>query len=859
MMTWPILLRRRGILPALLGGVLLATAVLTVWLLAPFPADASSTVSPYSGAAGIADAQVDSKADHTCTTSEGTDAGREFQLISEVTAREDLEDVYVEFELTNVTRGLSGKGTAPEDHQDLRAGESRTFSLNVLLLRKGSNWIVKCTVKANSPTPGLGLFVDETVSETKVHDFGVTRGSLALTGSEAWLNSCEPAGGWENRRFDVGENFRVQADGIASGHLGEGANQKNKFDVYLRIHGDGEQVSEFNANREATGPHILRFYNDISAPQDAGYYALDCILISKNSHLDLLDRITKVQSCQSGHFIPFIAACMSTLSLDVKFLWHPVWVISTIICVGDETDCPGTSPGTGTTTTTPPPTEGTAPEPAPVTPVPPPEPPPAPDPPSSSDRAALIALYNDTNGARWINTLQKREIWQVDDSGSDLNDWYQVSTHDTGPAQGRVKYLVLEFDNNLHGTLPSRLGNLTEALSLFIEGNKENGTSLPGLHGSIPGELGNLSKLQELELSNNELTGGIPGALGNLSELYVLDLSGNRLAREIPAALASLTNLEDLDLSNNRLAGEIPAALANLTNLEDLDLSGNRLEGEIPAALANLTDLESIYLSGGSNRFTGCIPSGLRRVDEHDLDELGIPFCDVALSGLTVSPGQLDEPFDSTQTSLSATVYQSRITVAPAVVERGSFEILDDGGNLIPDADAVTSGHQVDLSSDDETIRVRITSGSGRNSEIYTLDITVGGQSVPGAPTIGAVTAQGASLLVPWSAATGSGASAATSYNLRHIRTDAADRADAQLDALNGFRLARFQRHELLVAGPGGADRLRSAGAGGQLRGAPARGRPASAPPPARPYASAGYPAARPGRCRARPCPAHPR
>ena len=775
MMTWPILLRRRGFLPALLGAALLVAAVLTVWLFTQSTAEASSSAPPDSGAARIADAQVDSKADHTCTTSEDTDAGREFQLVSEVTAREDLEDVYVEFELINVTRGLSGKGTAPEDHQDMKAGESRTFSLNVLLLRQGSNWIVKCTVKANSPNPVLALIVDETVSGTKVHDFGVTRGSLALTGSEAWLNSCEPAGGWENRRFETGESFRVQADGIARGHLGEGANQKNKFDVYLRIHGDGKQVSEFNFSRNATAPNFLSFENVISAPEVAGQYALDCILISKNKHLDLLERIKNVQSCQSGHFVPAVAGCMATLSLDVKFLWHPVSTISRTICVGDESDCPGTATSPGTTTTTPPPTEGTTPEPAPVTPVPVPEPPPAPAPPSSSDRAALIALYNSAGGARWISTLQERQIWQVDDFGSDLDGWYGVGTHDNG----RVRGLILDFYHNLHGTLPLRLGNLTEALSLFINGNERNGRSRPGLHGSIPGELGNLTKLQDLHLSNNELTGAIPAALGNLSELGDLNLSGNRLEGEIPASLGNLNYLAYLELQNNRLEGEIPPALGNLTDLVELDLSGNRLEGEIPAALANLTDLDSLHLSGGSNSFTGCIPSGLRRVDDHDLDELDIPFCDVALSGLTVSPGQLDEPFDSRQVSFPATVYQSRITVAPAPLESGSFDILDDGDNLIADADTIAAGHQVDLSSDDETIRVRVTSGNGRNSATYTLDLAVEESSAPGAPTIGAVTAQGASLLVPWSAATGPGAFAATSYNLRHIRTDAVDKADA--------------------------------------------------------------------------------
>ena len=484
-----------------------------------------------------------------------------------------------------------------------------------------------------------------------------------------------------------------------------------------------------------------------------------------------------MQSCQSGHFIPVIAACMSTLSVDVKFRWHPVWIISTTICVGDETDCPGTSTSPGTTTR-PPPTEETTPEPAPVIPDPVPEPPPAPPapaPPRSSDRAALVALYNGTGGARWINNLQSRETWQIGNSNSDIDDWYGVATHENG----RVKYLRLEFDNNLHGSLPSLLGNLTQALVLSISGNERDGRSLQGVRGSIPEELGNLTALQGLYLHDNELSGGIPEALGNLTALQELYLRDNQLSGGIPQALGNLAELDALDLSGNRLSGNIPAALGNLANLRDLDLSGNRLEGEIPAALVNLTDLESLFLSGGSNDFTGCIPSRLRRVDDHDLDQLGIPFCDVALGGLAVSPGELDEPFDGTRAAFAATVYQSRITITPSAVESGSFEILDDDGNPIVDADTVALGHQVDLTSDDESIRVRLVSSDGRRRRTYTLNLTVERPTAPGAPTIGAVTARGASLLVPWSAATGSSASAATAYNLRHIRSDATDKADA--------------------------------------------------------------------------------
>ena len=740
---------RRKPIPALLGAVMLAAIAVLIWqwVMAAPPAGASTlTPAPNGSAAG----QAASKVGHTCATGEDLVAGQEIDLVSEVTANEDLEGVYVEFELINTIRGLSGTGTAPEKHQDLEDGHTKEFVVTVRVLYPGDHWLVKCTVKANSPNTLLEKIVDVEVSDTKTHEFSVESGALRLGDAEAWLRSCEPAGGWDTRRFNPGGRFSVSAIGTARGKLGIGAEQKNRFDVYVHIYQSDRIKSEFNGSRSATRDHILEFNAGVTAPESAGKYAVDCILISKNKHLDLFERIKNVQSCQSGHYVPAVAACMATLSLDVS-RWHPVWIISTTICVGDETDCPGTSTSPGTTTTTPPPTEETTPEPAPVTPVPAPAPPPAPSPPISTDRAALIALYNDTGGRRWINHVQDREPWQVDESDSDIDDWYGVETHDNG----RVKYLLLEFDNNLHGTLPSRLGNLTQLLVLSIKGNERDGRSLRGVHDEIPEELGNLSALQELYLSGNELSGSIPESLGNLSEL------------------------DTLDLSDNRLSGSIPAVLGNLTNLRDLNLSGNRLEGDIPAALANLTDLESLYLSGGSNDFTGCIPSGLRRVDEHDLDELGIPFCDVAMSGLSVSPGQLDQPFDSTRTSFDATVYQSRVTVAPTSVERGSFEILDDGGNLISDADTAASGYQVELSSNDEAIQVWLVSSDGRHRRPYTLNLTVEGPTAPTAPTIGAATPEGASLTVTWTALAATGGAGATAYNLRHLRSDATDKADA--------------------------------------------------------------------------------
>ena len=56
--------------------------------------------------------------------------------------------------------------------------------------------------------------------------------------------------------------------------------------------------------------------------------------------------------------------------------------------------------------------------------------------------------------------------------------------------------------NNLTGTLPPEIGDLTELRGLFVWGN--------ALTGNIPPEIGNLSKLDTLGLSVNQFTGAVP-------------------------------------------------------------------------------------------------------------------------------------------------------------------------------------------------------------------------------------------------------------------------------------------------------------------------------------------------------------
>ena len=181
------------------------------------------------------------------------------------------------------------------------------------------------------------------------------------------------------------------------------------------------------------------------------------------------------------------------------------------------------------------------------------------------------------------------------------------------------------YNNELTGEIPPELGNLTELRSLSLYNNE--------LTGEIPAELGNLHNVRYLSLDTNQLIGEIPPELGNLSELRNIDLSGNRLTGEIPPELGNLSELRDIDLSGNwlniggnQLTGEIPPELGNLSELRDIDLSSNRLTGEIPPELGSLSKLRRLNIGG--NQLTGCIPPALRAVEESDLDELGLPYCE---------------------------------------------------------------------------------------------------------------------------------------------------------------------------------------------------------------------------------------
>ena len=112
-----------------------------------------------------------------------------------------------------------------------------------------------------------------------------------------------------------------------------------------------------------------------------------------------------------------------------------------------------------------------------------------------------------------------------------------------------------------------------------------------------------------IKLNDQNLYGTIPDSIGELTTLKTLILSYNSILGPIPASIANLTNLEVLDLDYNFMTGTMPEFTKPMPYLQEIHLSFNYFSGSI-ANLANVNHLSSVtLLEAFNNRFTGAIPS----------------------------------------------------------------------------------------------------------------------------------------------------------------------------------------------------------------------------------------------------------
>jgi Leucine-rich repeat (LRR) protein len=216
-----------------------------------------------------------------------------------------------------------------------------------------------------------------------------------------------------------------------------------------------------------------------------------------------------------------------------------------------------------------------------------------------SDSITITCMSSDNEG------IEKVELWVngVSTGVTDNTEPYSLNWNTITLEDGSFTIIVRSYDLSgnttdsepiiltVHNTptevtLWGVVYSVEDTDTLVLEDNQ--------LTGSIPSEIGNLTNLTYLNLSNNQLSGSIPSEIGNLTNLTTLGLGSNQLTGSIPPEMWNLTNLTQLGLDDNQLTGSIPSEIGNLTNLTYLNLSNNQLSGIIPDEICNQGDSSPI-------------------------------------------------------------------------------------------------------------------------------------------------------------------------------------------------------------------------------------------------------------------------
>ena len=216
-----------------------------------------------------------------------------------------------------------------------------------------------------------------------------------------------------------------------------------------------------------------------------------------------------------------------------------------------------------------------------------------------SDSITITCMSSDNEG------VEKVELWVdgVSTGVTDNTEPYSLNWNTMTLDDGSFTIIVRSYDLS---------GNTTDSdpITLIVYKIVE-----------LWGEYYSIENTTGLDLSDNQLTGSIPPEIGNLTNLTDLRLSFNQLTGSIPSEIGNLTNLTYLNLGYNQLTGSIPSEIGNLTNLVHLYLNFNQLTGIIPDEICNQGD-SSPSLSNNQlcPPYPSCIEDYVGTQDTSDCD-----------------------------------------------------------------------------------------------------------------------------------------------------------------------------------------------------------------------------------------------
>ncbi|KAM3309270.1 hypothetical protein P3S67_011014 [Capsicum chacoense] len=216
-----------------------------------------------------------------------------------------------------------------------------------------------------------------------------------------------------------------------------------------------------------------------------------------------------------------------------------------------------------------------------------------------TDEAALLALKSHIPYHR--NNILPRN-WS---SSTPICSWIGIIC-----STRHLRVTALDISRlELHGTIPPHLGNHSFLVSLRISNNS--------CYGELPVELAHLQRLKLISVTDqqiNQLTGSIPTSIFNITMMQNIALTDSNLTGKLPITICDhLPNLEGLYLSINYLRGIIPPNLEKCRKLQILSLSLNEFIGTVPkeisVELGNLNKLQRLALT--RNVFTGSVSAGI--------------------------------------------------------------------------------------------------------------------------------------------------------------------------------------------------------------------------------------------------------
>ncbi|KAK7349785.1 hypothetical protein VNO77_07453 [Canavalia gladiata] len=169
---------------------------------------------------------------------------------------------------------------------------------------------------------------------------------------------------------------------------------------------------------------------------------------------------------------------------------------------------------------------------------------------------------------------------------------------------------------NLSGPLDPFLARL-QNLSVIVL--NQNNLSSP-----VPETFAHLKNMTILSLASCGLTGTFPQKIFQIGTLSFIDISFNHNLQGFFPDFPQIGSLKIIRVSNTSFSGAFPYSIGSMKNLSELDLSYCQFNGTLPNSLSNLPELS--YLDLSFNNFTGPVPSfGMAKKLTHlDLSHNGL-------------------------------------------------------------------------------------------------------------------------------------------------------------------------------------------------------------------------------------------